>query len=125
MSINPEDPPIINPGYLPNPLDLELIARYLLNAKNLARSPQLGKPLEQPLKFCDPAADFQGDSDVTTKYARENLISMWTFVGTCSMLPREKDGVVDSNLMVYGFEGLKVVDDCYAACKHSEFASHR
>lgn len=26
------------------------------------------------------------------------------------MLPREKDGVVDSNLRVYGIEGLRIVD---------------
>ncbi|UDD65244.1 hypothetical protein AFCA_012435 [Aspergillus flavus] len=35
---------------------------------------------------------------------------MWHFAGTCSMLPREKDGVVDSHLKVYGIEGLRVVD---------------
>lgn len=109
-SINPEDPPIIDPGYLSNPLDLEIIARHLLSVKNLAQSPQLGKLLEQPLKFRDPAADFQGDLDAAKKYARENLISMWHFAGTCSMLPRERDGVVDPNLRVYGIEGLRVVD---------------
>ncbi|KAE8405051.1 aryl-alcohol dehydrogenase [Aspergillus pseudonomiae] len=109
-SINPETPPIIDPGYLSNPLDLEVIARHLLGIKNLAESPQLGELLEQPLKFRDPAADFRGDLDAAKKYARENLVSMWHFAGTCSMLPRERDGVVDSNLRVYGIEGLRVVD---------------
>lgn len=109
-STNPEDPPIIDPGYLSNPLDLEVIARHLLGVKNLAQSPQLGKLLEQPLKFRDPATDFHEDLDSAKKYARENLISMWHFVGTCSMLPRERDGVVDSNLRVYGIEGLRLVD---------------
>ncbi|GKZ26050.1 hypothetical protein AbraIFM66951_005080 [Aspergillus brasiliensis] len=109
-STNPEDPPIIDPGYLSNPLDLEVISRHLLSIKDLAASPQLGKLLEQPLKFRDPACDFQGDLDAAKKYAQDNLVSMWHFAGTCSMLPREKDGVVDSNLKVYGVEGLRVVD---------------
>ncbi|KAH8429760.1 GMC family oxidoreductase [Aspergillus melleus] len=109
-STDPETPPIIDPGYLSNPLDLEVIARHLIGIKNLAESSQLGELLEQPLKFRDPAADFQGDLDAAKKYAQENLVTMWHFAGTCSMLPREKDGVVDSNLKVYGIEGLRVVD---------------
>ncbi|KAJ5263452.1 aryl-alcohol dehydrogenase [Penicillium angulare] len=109
-SINPETPPIIDPSYMSNPLDLEVIARHLLGVKNLAQSPQLGKLLEQPLKFRDPAADFQGNLEAAKKYARDNLISMWHFAGTCSMLPRERDGVVDSNLKVYGIKNLRVVD---------------
>ncbi|RAK90887.1 oxidoreductase [Aspergillus costaricaensis CBS 115574] len=109
-SKNPETPPIIDPGYMSNPLDLEVMARHLLRIKKLAESPQLGELLEQPLKFRDPDADFQGDLDAAKKYARDNLVSMWHFAGTCSMLPREKDGVVDSNLKVHGIEGLRVVD---------------
>ncbi len=31
-------------------------------------------------------------------------------VGSCSMLPKEDGGVVDSRLKVYGVEGLRVVD---------------
>ncbi|PYI12219.1 aryl-alcohol dehydrogenase [Aspergillus sclerotiicarbonarius CBS 121057] len=107
---NPEKPPIIDPGYLSNPLDLEVMARHLLRIKKLAESSQLGELLEQPLKFRDPDADFQDDLEAAKKYARDNLVSMWHFTGTCSMLPREKDGVVDSNLKVYGIEGLRVVD---------------
>ncbi|RAH79184.1 choline dehydrogenase [Aspergillus japonicus CBS 114.51] len=107
---NPETPPIIDPGYLSNPLDLEVMARHLLCIKKLAQSPQLGELLEQPLKFRDPDADFQGNLDAAKKYARDNLVSMWHFAGTCSMLPREKDGVVDSHLKVHGIDGLRVVD---------------
>ncbi|PYI29876.1 choline dehydrogenase [Aspergillus indologenus CBS 114.80] len=107
---NPETPPIIDPDYLSNPLDLEVMARHLLRIKKLAQSPQLGELLERPLKFRDPDADFQGDLDAAKKYARDNLVSMWHFAGTCSMLPREKDGVVDSHLKVYGIDGLRVVD---------------
>lgn len=71
-SIDPGDPPIIDPGYLSNPLDLEIIARHLLCVKRLAQSPQLGELLEQPLKFRDPGADFHDDLDAAKKYAREN-----------------------------------------------------
>lgn len=51
-----------------------------------------------------------GDLYAAKEYARENLNSMWHYAGSCSMLPREKDGVVDSSLRVYGIEGLRIVD---------------
>lgn len=89
---------------------MEVIARHLLGIKHLAQSSSFGKLLVEPLKFRDPVADFQGDLDAAKKYARENLVSMWHYVGTCAMLPHEKDGVVDSSLSVYGIEGLRVVD---------------
>ena len=58
-------------AYLPLPAqdrsDVEVIARHLLGVKNIAQSPHVGKLLEQPLKFRDPAADFQGDFDAAKK----------------------------------------------------------
>ena len=45
---------------------------------------------------------------VLQKNSRENLTPMWHIVGTCSMLPRERDA--DCNLSVYGIEGLRAVD---------------
>ncbi|KAE8422601.1 hypothetical protein BDV36DRAFT_310303 [Aspergillus pseudocaelatus] len=85
ISINPEIASIIDSGYLSNPLNLEVIVQYLLEL------------LEQLPKFCNPAADFQGDLDTY-------------FAGTCSMLPRERDGVVDLNSRVCGIERLRVLD---------------
>ncbi|KAK2600091.1 hypothetical protein QQS21_005177 [Conoideocrella luteorostrata] len=109
-SADPGDSPIIDPGYLSNALDVEVIARHMLRIKPLAQSSQFVPVLEQPLKFRDPLADFQGDLEAAKTYARKNLVSMWHFAGSCAMLPRDKNGVVDSHLNVYGVEGLRVVD---------------
>lgn len=35
---------------------------------------------------------------------------VWHVCGSCAMLPKEKGGVVDTRLGVYGVENLRVVD---------------
>lgn len=105
-----QDPPVVDPGYLSNPLDLEVIARHLLRIKPLASSAPFQKLLEQPLAFRFSSEDFKEDLEAAKKYARANLGSMWHLAGTNSMLPFENGGVVDSKLKVHGVEGLRVVD---------------
>ncbi|KAJ4423000.1 hypothetical protein N0V82_002394 [Gnomoniopsis sp. IMI 355080] len=104
------EPPVIDPKYLSNPIDVEVLARHMLCIKSLAASPAMRPLLAQPLKFRDPAADFNGDLNAAKAYARANLVSMWHFAGTCAMLPREQKGVLDARLRVYGVQGLRVVD---------------
>lgn len=82
----------------------------MLRVKSLAASQAIRPLLAQPLKFRDPAADFDGDLDAAKAYARANLGSMWHFAGTCAMLPREKGGVLDARLRVHGLQRLRVVD---------------
>jgi choline dehydrogenase-like flavoprotein len=43
-------------------------------------------------------------------WVRDNTITDWHPVGTCSMLPRARGGVVDPALRVYGTSNLRVVD---------------
>lgn len=50
------------------------------------------------------------DDKVLEQFLRENVQTTWHSLGTCKMAPREKMGVVDGNLSVYGVQGLKVVD---------------
>ncbi|KAI0886205.1 putative alcohol oxidase [Annulohypoxylon maeteangense] len=50
------------------------------------------------------------DDIVLEKFLRENVSTTWHSLGTCKMLPREQDGVVDRNLSVYGVKGLKIAD---------------
>lgn len=44
------------------------------------------------------------------EWVAKNTMTDWHPVGTCSMLPRDSGGVVDSSLRVYGTSNLRVVD---------------
>lgn len=110
-SVDPADAPIIDPAYLSNPVDTEILAEHMLQIEKIAASePLSSKFLAQPLQRRDPAADLKGDLDHAKKYARTSSISMWHPGGACAMLPEEAGGVVDSALRVYGVQGLRVVD---------------
>jgi alcohol oxidase len=50
------------------------------------------------------------DDEAIMDWIRDNLNTTWHSLGTCAMKPREKGGVVDGDLNVYGTQGLKVVD---------------
>ncbi|KAH9837702.1 alcohol oxidase-like protein [Rhodofomes roseus] len=52
----------------------------------------------------------QEDDKAIDDYLRKVVATTWHSLGTCAMKPREQDGVVDSNLNVYGVSGLKVAD---------------
>lgn len=110
-SVDPADAPIIDPAYLSNPVDTEILAEHLLQIEKIAASePLSSKFLAQPLQRRDPAADLKGDLDHAKRFARTSSISMWHPGGACAMLPLEAGGVVDSALRVYGVQGLRVVD---------------
>lgn len=48
--------------------------------------------------------------DEIFEYVKSNTIPNWHASGTNVMLPRDKGGVVDAKLKVYGVSGLRVVD---------------
>ncbi|EKM55565.1 uncharacterized protein PHACADRAFT_121157 [Phanerochaete carnosa HHB-10118-sp] len=52
----------------------------------------------------------EDDEKAIDEYTRKVVQTAWHSLGTCAMKPREKGGVVDSRLNVYGVQGLKVVD---------------
>ncbi|KAF3003981.1 hypothetical protein E8E14_007010 [Neopestalotiopsis sp. 37M] len=101
--------PIIDPKYLSNPIDLEVMAHHLRYIETIATTKPFSNLLRQPLKHRDSASRLQ-DIESAKAYLRANVISMWHFCGTCAMLPEEKGGVVDSSLKVHGIHGLRVVD---------------
>lgn len=105
----PSAQPTIDPNYLSHPIDIEIMAHHVLRTKKIAGLSPFNNLLEKPLAHRDPAADFT-DLEAAKAYARGNAISMWHLGGTCAMLPKERAGVVDTQLKVYGVENLRVVD---------------
>ena len=50
------------------------------------------------------------DDKAIEQKVREIVSTTWHSLGTCKMMPREKTGVVDTQLNVYGVKGLKLAD---------------
>ncbi|GAB1318215.1 Glucose-methanol-choline oxidoreductase N-terminal domain-containing protein [Madurella fahalii] len=112
VHIQSKDPlvdPVIDPRYLSNPIDEEVLAQHLLHIETIAASPPLTRLLQQPLARRDPASHLV-DLDSAKKHLRVTGTSMWHPAGSCAMLPRELGGVVDAKLRVYGVDNLRVVD---------------
>ena len=58
-----------------------------------------------------PPLEYSAEDDAAIEqHLRDNVATTWHSMGTCRMGPREKGGVVDADLNVYGVEGLKLVD---------------
>ncbi|KAI1456227.1 putative GMC oxidoreductase [Annulohypoxylon moriforme] len=102
-------PPLINPNYLSNPLDLEIYARHVQYIETIATSPAFNNVLQQPLRRTNSSFDMS-DLDQAKDFVKSNAASVWHVCGSCAMLPKDKDGVVDTRLGVYGVENLRVVD---------------
>lgn len=100
--------PIINPRYHSHPFDAEVMARaFELNVRLLQTDAMAELQPVFPRGF--------GPQDVQNRTAlNENinsvLLTEYHFCGTAAMMPREKGGVVDPSLRVYGTHNLRVVD---------------
>jgi alcohol oxidase len=56
-----------------------------------------------------PPIEYDEDDDrAIEEYIRSNIETTWHSLGTCKMAPKEKGGVVDKHLNVYGTVGLKI-----------------
>ncbi|KAJ5930322.1 glucose-methanol-choline oxidoreductase [Penicillium verhagenii] len=100
-SSNVEDKQTIDPRYFSNPLDLEIMARNLLDVVASQRAAPLSHFLKSNGRRNHPDA-FITDIESAKKYLLDTATTTYHPCGTAAMLPREKGGVVDENLRVYG-----------------------
>jgi len=111
-SADPRHKPLIDPGYLADPADLEALVKAVVMARDIAGR----KPLR---KMCAaeeaPGAGLRTDADIGD-FVRRDVTTIYHPVGTCSMSGDARvdasrlAGVVDTELRVRGVEGLRVVD---------------
>ena len=95
----------VNPNYLTNAQDLSL----LVNAAKLVRQ-IASMPVAKSLYSAEllPGSTVQTDNDFRN-FVESNYSAVLHPIGTASMLPKSLGGVVDSNLRVYGVQGVRVV----------------
>ncbi|KZP01248.1 GMC oxidoreductase [Calocera viscosa TUFC12733] len=98
--------PIIDPHYFEDDFDMKLMIEALTFLRVLRNT----EPWKSIIaKEVDPGPAVQTEQEMRT-YIKEGLSTIYHTCGTCSMLPREKGGVVDPKLKVYGTSNVRVVD---------------
>ena len=79
------------------------------NAMRFARRIGQANPMSDlTIAETQPGATVTGDA--LDDYIRTNGVTTYHPIGTCSMLPRDMGGVVDTRLIVYGTGNIRVVD---------------
>lgn len=106
--INSTDPfiqPNINPDYFGVGYDIDIMGYGSDFARRLAAASPLSEVL---ITETAPGPTVTGDSLAT--YTKQKCGTEYHPLGTCSMLPKDSGGVVDTTLTVYGTSNLRVVD---------------
>ncbi|KAI0630490.1 GMC oxidoreductase [Trametes polyzona] len=106
-SSDPAAPPLIDPNYLSNPADLQVVLDILKFALKLWHTGEYGAAARK--QVAPTAKDCESD-EALAEYAKNSFSPVWHPLGTVAMLPKEDGGVVSPELKVYGTANLRVVD---------------
>ncbi len=101
----PFDPPIIDPRYGSNPIDLQVLQAAMDFNQRLMYTNSLSQ--------MNPAQRFppmDASEEEITSYMHSRWQTEYHPGGTCAMMPFELGGVVSPELLVYGTQNLRVVD---------------
>jgi len=104
-STNPAEPPAIRQNYFSNEADLDILVKTVKWINKVYATAPLKDLVVRKL------VPTGGETDEELRdWAKDMLATVHHPVGTCAMLPKELGGVVDSKLLVYGTENLRVID---------------
>ncbi len=103
QSSSPLDAPLIDPGYLSNQADVNVMAAGVEFADRVFQSAPVK---DKVARRVDPPPGINlGNKDVARAFVREHVVTYHHALGTCAM-----GQVVDECLRVKGVHGLRVVD---------------
>lgn len=102
--------PTIDPRYMTHPLDVEILARLVAYIDTITKTEPFSKFLKSGGRRSHGAPEDLTDIEQVKAYIKTSTLSCWHPTSTCALLPRERGGVVDPQLQVYGVEGLRIVD---------------
>ncbi|EIW58409.1 GMC oxidoreductase [Trametes versicolor FP-101664 SS1] len=105
-SVDPAIQPTIEPNYFSEEIDLEILVDALQFLRKVTAAGPWKDAAEQEVL---PGPSVASDEQIR-EYVKHNLSTTWHSVGTCTMMPKDKGGVVDTKLKVYGTKNLRVAD---------------
>lgn len=108
-SANPQDDPEIDPRYMSNPLDLQLLALHTQYLDTIVASAPMSTVLRENGRRIPEPCNL-ADIDTAKEAVVERCFTAFHPCGTCAMMPKQHGGVVSDRLAVYGTRGLRVVD---------------
>jgi choline dehydrogenase-like flavoprotein len=101
--------PLVDPAYLSHPLDLEVLGRATQFLEKLVSQDALKGLLNAEVRIPKLAENI-ADLNIAKQITKDRLWTTYHPCGTAAMLPQELGGVVDSRLIVYGTDNLRVID---------------
>ncbi|KAG8527402.1 uncharacterized protein KY384_007554 [Bacidia gigantensis] len=104
-SPDPFEPPAIDPRWLTNPVDRQVLVEALRFNREILAQPSMQEL--RPAQFVPP---IDADEAALNQVINNGLRTEFHPSGTLAMLPQEQGGVVNSHLLVYGTQNLRVVD---------------
>ena len=105
-SSNPLEPPVIEPNYLSHEDDIKDLLEGVKVLRKLAKTDSFRKVIGEEFR---PGSQCQTDEQMI-QHIKDTVWTVFHPSSTCRMGPDPKSSVVDSNLKVYGIEGLRVAD---------------
>ncbi|KAE8212206.1 hypothetical protein CF327_g4139 [Tilletia walkeri] len=106
-SASMEDLPIVDPGWLTDPVDQAVAVEAFKRTRRIFSAKAMQRIVTGPEFFPGPAV--QSDAQIL-QFWKNNLMTVWHAARTCAMGPLSNGGVVDSEFRVYGVQGLRIVD---------------
>ncbi|KAK0224208.1 alcohol oxidase [Armillaria fumosa] len=103
---SPFSPPVIDPSYLDNDFDVQVMLQGLKMALEIGTISPLADNIAD---LVVPPTVLQTDEEMI-QYVRNSLGTSQHPMGTAAMAPRNLGGVVDGSLKVYGTSNLRVCD---------------
>ncbi|SAM80724.1 related to Glucose dehydrogenase [acceptor] precursor [Ustilago bromivora] len=106
-SSDPTKPPKIHANYFSIDADLEILSKAVRYCQTVTDTSPL-KEITVARQDPDPS-QYNSDEDFR-EFTKDQSVTEYHPIGSCSMMPREKGGVVDARLKVYGTKNVRVAD---------------
>jgi choline dehydrogenase len=105
QSADPVEYPKIDPKYLDDPRDADVLLAGIKAVRRLAGFPAMSQLI---IRETRPGADKSTDAEILD-YIRETTQTTWHIVGSCKA-GTDPEAVVDPDLRVRGVSNLRVID---------------